>query len=119
MKLHRLIAVLLAGASVLGFAENAARVVHYHANDIVPIRAKMRYTTLIQVPAGEKIMEAATGDKDFWIIEAVQNYCFLHPAKAGIHSNLNLITDKGNIYSSRFTRSALEVGDFLKMPAGK
>ena len=37
MKLHRLIAVLLAGASVLGFAENAARVVHYHSNDIVAV----------------------------------------------------------------------------------
>ena len=90
---------LLAGASILSAADNATRVVHYHANDIVAIHAKMRYTTLIEVPAGEKIMEAATGDKDFWIIEAVQNYCFLHPAKSGLHSNLNLITDKGNIYS--------------------
>ena len=99
MRRYKLIAVLLAGASVLGFAENAARVVHYHSNDIVAIRAKMRYTTLVQVPAGEKIMEAATGDKDFWIIEAVQNYCFLHPAKPGIHSNLNLITASGNVYS--------------------
>jgi len=93
------LAALLAGASILSTADNATRVVHYHANDIVAIRAKMRYTTLIEVPMGEKIMEAATGDKDFWIIEAVQNYCFLHPAKAGIHSNLNLITDKGNVYS--------------------
>jgi hypothetical protein len=44
MKRYKLIAVLLAGASVLGFAENAARVVHYHPNDIVAIRAKMRYS---------------------------------------------------------------------------
>jgi type IV secretion system protein VirB9 len=93
------LAALLAGASILSAADNATRVVHYHANDIIAIRGKMRYTTLIEVPAGEKIMQAATGDKDFWIIEAVQNYCFLHPAKAGIHSNLNLITDKGNVYS--------------------
>ena len=93
------LAALLAGASLLSAADTATRVVHYHANDIVPIRAKMRYTTLVEIPSGEKIMEAATGDRDFWIIEAVQNYCFLHPAKAGIHSNLNLITDKGNVYS--------------------
>jgi type IV secretion system protein VirB9 len=109
MKRCTLISAFLAGASVLGLADSSARVVHYHANDIVPIRAKMRYTTLIQVPAAEKIMEAATGDKDFWIIEAVQNYCFLHPAKAGIHSNLNLITDKGNIYS--FTLDDVEEGE--------
>lgn len=44
-------------------------------------------------------MEAATGDKDFWVVDVVNNFCFVHPAKAGISSNLNLITDKGNIYS--------------------
>ncbi len=109
MKRCTLISAFLAGTSALSLADSSARIVHYHANDIVPIRAKMRYTTLIQVPVGEKIMEAATGDKDFWIIEAVQNYCFLHPAKAGIHSNLNLITDKGNIYS--FTLDDVEEGD--------
>jgi len=56
----------------------------------------IKYTTLIVVPATEKIMEAATGDKDFWIVDVVGNFCFVHPAKPGISSNLNLITDKGN-----------------------
>jgi len=73
--------------------------VQYHSQDIVPIHAKLKYTTLIQVPPTEKIMEAATGDKDFWVVDVVGNFCFVHPAKAGISSNLNLITDKGNIYS--------------------
>ncbi|MDE1155682.1 MAG: TrbG/VirB9 family P-type conjugative transfer protein [Acidobacteriaceae bacterium] len=59
----------------------------------------MKFTTLIQVPPTEKIMEAATGDKDFWVVDVVGNFCFVHPAKAGISTNLNLITDKGNIYS--------------------
>ena len=79
--------------------EATARTVQYHSQDIVPIRAKLKYTTLIQVPATEKIMEAATGDKDFWVVDVVGNFCFVHPAKAGIATNLNLITDKGNIYS--------------------
>ena len=82
------------------FAQDAsARSVQYHAQDIVPIHAKLKYTTLIELPATEKIMEAATGDKDFWVVDVVGNFCFVHPAKAGISSNLNLITDKGNIYS--------------------
>ena len=89
---------LLLGAQ-LGHAQQTARTVHYHANNIVPIRARMRYTTLIELPPTEKILEVATGDKDFWIVDAVGNDCFLHPAKADIHSNLNLITDKGNVYS--------------------
>jgi type IV secretion system protein VirB9 len=77
----------------------SARVVHYHQQDIVAVHAKVRYTTLVELPVTEKIMEAATGDKDFWIVDAVGNFCFIHPAKPGIASNLNLITDKGNIYS--------------------
>ena len=92
------IAVALPGA--LAVAQDAsARTVQYHSQDIVPIRAKVKYTTLIEVPPTEKIMEAATGDKDFWIVDVVGNFCFVHPAKQGISSNLNLITDKGNIYS--------------------
>ena len=79
--------------------ETSARTVQYHSQDIVAIHAKLKYTTLIEVPPTEKIMEAATGDKDFWVVDVVGNFCFVHPAKAGISSNLNLITDKGNIYS--------------------
>ncbi len=98
-------AVIFAGASLLLFStvaaaqDASARTVQYHAQDIVPIHAKLKYTTLIEVPPTEKIMEAATGDKDFWVVDVVGNFCFVHPAKAGISSNLNLITDKGNIYS--------------------
>ena len=90
----------LALPSLSAAAQDAsARTVQYHAQDIVPIHAKLKYTTLIEVPPTEKIMEAATGDKDFWVVDVVGNFCFVHPAKAGISSNLNLITDKGNIYS--------------------
>jgi type IV secretion system protein VirB9 len=99
MKFKSLLALLISLATTSSFAQPAARVVKYHANDIVAVRAKMRYTTLIQLPATEKIMQAATGDKDFWIIDTQANYCFLHPAKEAIHSDLNLITDKGNVYS--------------------
>ncbi|MBT9333004.1 TrbG/VirB9 family P-type conjugative transfer protein [Paracidobacterium acidisoli] len=96
-------------ATVAHGQQTTARLVKYHANDIVSVRAKMRYTTLIQLPGTEKILEVATGDKDFWIIDTVGNYCFLHPAKEGIHSNLNLITDKGTVYS--FVLDDVESGD--------
>jgi type IV secretory pathway VirB9-like protein len=91
---------VLALAPLTASAQDAsARTVQYHSQDIVAIHAKLKYTTLIELPATEKIMEAATGDKDFWIVDVVGNFCFVHPAKEGIASNLNLITDKGNIYS--------------------
>ncbi|GGA80187.1 hypothetical protein GCM10011507_34290 [Edaphobacter acidisoli] len=101
--------LVLGLVATVAHGQQSARIVHYHANDIVSIRAKMRYTTMIQLPSTEKILEAATGDKDFWIIDTVGNYCFLHPAKEGIHSDLNLITDKGNVYS--FTLDDVETGD--------
>src|ERR1700744_2455612 len=101
--------LLLGLVATVAHGQQTARIVKYHANDIVNVRAKMRYTTLIELPATEKILEVATGDKDFWIINPVGNYCFLHPAKEGIHSNLNLITDKGTVYS--FTLDDVESGD--------
>jgi type IV secretion system protein VirB9 len=91
--------VVFAVSSIGALAQESARTVQYHSQDIVAIRAKVKYTTLIELPTTEKIMEAATGDKDFWIVDIVGNFCFVHPAKQGIASNLNLITDKGNIYS--------------------
>ncbi len=101
--------LVLGLVATVAHGQQQARIVKYHANDIVSVRAKMRYTTLIQLPPTEKILEVATGDKDFWIIDAVGNYCFLHPAKEGIHSNLNLITDHGSVYS--FTLDDFESGD--------
>jgi type IV secretion system protein VirB9 len=97
-------------------AQESARTVQYHSQDIVAIRAKVKYTTLIELPTTEKIMEAATGDKDFWIVDVVNNFCFVHPAKQGISSNLNLITDKGNIYSFTLQDiSALSTAPDLKV----
>jgi type IV secretion system protein VirB9 len=109
MRPSPIVPLLLGLAATVAHGQQQARIVKYHANDIVSVRAKMRYTTLIQLPGTEKILEVATGDKDFWIIDAVGNYCFLHPAKEGIHSNLNLITDKGTVYS--FTLDDVESGD--------
>jgi len=101
--------LVLGLVATVAHGQQQARIVKYHTNDIVSVRAKMRYTTLIQLPPSEKILEVATGDKDFWIIDAVGNYCFLHPAKEGIHSNLNLITDKGTVYT--FTLDDVESAD--------
>src|ERR1700744_4048240 len=102
----------LAVPSTIAIAQDAsARTVQYHSQDIVPIHAKLKYTTLIEVPPTEKIMEAATGDKDFWIVDVVGNFCFVHPAKQGISSNLNLITDKGNIYSFTLQDVSISSGE--------
>jgi type IV secretory pathway VirB9-like protein len=76
-----------------------ARVVKYAKEDIVPIRAKLRFSTLIVLPDDEEILDFTTGDKDFWVINGARNLCYVHPAQAGIRSNLNLITAAGRVYS--------------------
>src|SRR5206468_8507858 len=76
-----------------------ARTVKYSRQDIVQIRAKVRFSTLIVLPEGEEILDFTTGDKEFWIINGAHNLCYVHPAKVGIRSNLNLITASAHVYS--------------------
>jgi type IV secretory pathway VirB9-like protein len=83
--------------------EAAARVVKYSKEDIVPVRAKLRFSTLIVLPEDEEILDFTTGDKEFWVVNGAHNLCYIHPAQAGIRSNLNLITASGQVYSFLLT----------------
>src|ERR1700751_4209089 len=103
-----LIAFLLAGVSAESAAEPGARVVKYSKEDIVPVHAKLRFSTLIVLPDNEEILDFTTGDREFWIINGVHNLCYIHPAQAAIRSNLNLITASGNIYSFLLTEISSE-----------
>ena len=95
-----LIMISLSLASALGTsAADSARVVKYSQTDIIPIRAKVRFTTLIVLPANEEILDFTVGDKDFWIVNGIHNLCYLHPAQTGIRSNMNLVTASGRVYS--------------------
>jgi type IV secretory pathway VirB9-like protein len=91
-------------------ADTGARVVKYSQTDIIPIRAKVRFSTLIVLPADEEILDFTTGDKEFWIINGAHNLCYLHPAQAGIRSNLNLVTASGHLYSFLLTEISKEPG---------
>ena len=105
----RVVALLIVGAAVFhpsatqAATEVAARVVKYSKEDIVPVRAKLRFSTLIILPEDEEILDFTTGDKEFWVINGAHNLCYIHPAQAGIRSNLNLITASGHVYSFLLT----------------
>ena len=77
----------------------AARVVSYGEKDVVAVRAKVRYTTLIVLPKNETILDFTCGDKEFWIVNGTANFAYVKPAKAKSETNLNLITAAGNVYS--------------------
>ena len=84
------------------------RVVKYSKEDVVLIRSKLRFSTLIVLPDNEDIIDFTTGDKDFWIINGAHNLCYVHPAQAGIRSNLNLVTASGHVYSFLLTEISRE-----------
>src|SRR6202163_2439255 len=100
MKRTIVVVLLALLAAVSAAAQNReARTVKYSAKDIVLINAKLRYTTLVVLPQNEKILDFVTGDKDFWVVEGTQNFCYIKPAKQGSSTNVTLITAAGNVYS--------------------
>jgi len=93
---------LLGGPAVLP-QTSGARSVRYAREDVVAVHAKLRFSTLIVLPENEEILDFTTGDREFWIINGAHNLCYVHPAQAGIRSNLNLITASGHVYSFLLT----------------
>ncbi|HET9375696.1 MAG TPA: TrbG/VirB9 family P-type conjugative transfer protein, partial [Chthoniobacterales bacterium] len=76
-----------------------AKVVSYSEKDVIAVRAKVRFSTLIVLPKLEQILDFTCGDKEFWIVNGSQNFAYVKPAKTGTQTNLNLITASGNVYS--------------------
>jgi type IV secretory pathway VirB9-like protein len=102
------VSVVVFPCAPVNAAEDGARVVKYAKEDIVSVRAKLRFSTLIVLPDDEEILDFTTGDKEFWVINGAHNLCYVHPAQAGIRSNLNLITASGHVYSFLLTEISNE-----------
>jgi len=103
-RLLRITTLVLTTIAVLPLAAHAqegreARTVKYQPKTIVHINTRPRFTTLILLPTQERILDYVIGDRDDWVLEGTQNFAYLKPAKAGIETNVNLITASGNIYS--------------------
>jgi type IV secretion system protein VirB9 len=97
---------------VMGFGQvREARTVKYATKDIVSVRAKVRFTSLIVLPATEKILDFVVGDKDFWVVEGIQNFCYVKPAKQNSSTNVTLITAAGNVYSLLLNEVSESGGD--------
>ena len=86
------------------------RTVVYHPRDVVALRAKLHYTTLIVLPEGEDVVEATCGDKEFWILNVRGGLVSVKPAKAGSETNLHLVTTRGQIYSFLLTDVSSDKG---------
>lgn len=86
------------------------KTVQYGDKDVVRIKTKVRYTTLIVLPKDEQILDFTCGDKEYWIVNGSQNFAYVKPAKPGAQTNLNLVTASGNIYSFVLTEVSETAG---------
>jgi type IV secretory pathway VirB9-like protein len=90
---------LIAGVAPVGAQTTGIREVTATDRSLIPLNTRLRYTTMIVLPEGEEILDVICGDRDFWVISAVQNVAHVKPAKSGAETNLNLVTARGTIYS--------------------
>ncbi len=102
-KMNRILILTLVGlvpvASAAPPPSQTVKVVSYSEKDVILVKAKIRFTTLIVLPKLEQILDFTCGDKEFWIVNGSQNFAYVKPAKTGSRTNLNLITASGNVYS--------------------
>lgn len=82
---------------------------------LIELSTRLRYTTMVVLPDGEEILDVICGDRDFWVISAVQNVAHVKPAKAGAETNLNLVTVSGTIYSFLVNEKSSGPGPDLKV----
>lgn len=92
-------AALLTIAAPVAAQATGIREVTASDRTVIPLNARLRFTTMIVLPDDEEILDVICGDRDFWVISAVQNVAHVKPAKAGAETNLNLVTARGTIYS--------------------
>src|SRR4051812_36396673 len=100
---------LAQAAATSSIAETTQTVV-IHDDDIVPLHASLKETTLIVLPEKEKAMGVFCGDKSYWnvdVIPGAERYVALKPSKAGISTDIHIVTDHNNSY----TLKATEGGD--------
>src|SRR5438477_10096060 len=103
----RMLALILAVASMSVVPRTAQgtgiRDVSAPGRSLIPLQTKLRYTAMILLPDDEEILDVVCGDRDFWVISAIQNIAHVKPAKEGAATNLNLLTASGAVYSFLLT----------------
>ena len=79
------------GASVLRVEDVADQIIH--------VNARIRHTTVIQLPASENILDFIVGDSEYWHLSGAANLAFLKPIGEGVKTNVALVCESGRIYA--------------------
>ncbi|MGI9070853.1 MAG: TrbG/VirB9 family P-type conjugative transfer protein [Bryobacteraceae bacterium] len=90
-------------------ADTTTETVVAHDEDIIPLHSSVRETTLIVLPASEKAMGVFCGDKTYWnvdVIPGAERYIAVKPSKAGISTDIHIVTDHNNSYTFQAVEGA-------------
>ena len=63
------------------------------------LRARVRHTTVIVLPADENILDFVVGDSEYWHLAGAANVAFLKPLSPDAATNIALVCESGRIYS--------------------
>ena len=63
------------------------------------LRTKVRHTTVIVLPATERILDFVAGDSEYWHLTGAANVAYLKPLAEDAASNIALVCESGRIYS--------------------
>ena len=63
------------------------------------IRARVRHTTVIVLPVGERILDFVAGDSEYWHLTGAANVAYLKPLAEDAATNIALVCESGRIYS--------------------
>ena len=84
------------------------KVVSYSKRDVIAVNTKLRFTSLIVLPAHERILDFTVGDKEGWVVEGAESFAYVKPVRVGASTNMNLVTASGNVYSFLLTEVSKE-----------
>ena len=63
------------------------------------IRTRVRHTTVIVLPASERILDFVAGDSEYWHLTGAANVAYLKPLAEDAATNVALVCESGRIYS--------------------
>ena len=63
------------------------------------LRTRLRHTTVIVLPEGERILDFVVGDSEYWHLTGSANVAFVKPLARDTGTNIALVCESGLIYS--------------------
>jgi type IV secretion system protein VirB9 len=112
--LKKLTAVFITCMTIWAQVPKKVTLQTFGESDLLLIRTKKSFSTLIEFPEGHTIQEVTCGDKEFWVVEGKGRFLHVKPAKEGVVTNLNVLLDGDVVYSFLLKEISTKTGTPLK-----